>query len=297
MKIVQSFWTKPMFDIANPSGNKLNGGWPHRKFNYYSWMLSCLQLKEYYDSIELVTDSLGKEILIDKLQLPYTSVVTDLDRYHNVNSNLWALGKIHAYGIQTGHFLHVDNDVYISHPFSNIADASVVAQNREMNTDNYSQAFLFIIKNCDYIPAYIKGYENEKYIPGTAMGVVGGTDIAFIQEYVAEVKLFLARNTGFINSCLGKIPPTIFNVFFEQVIFYLLAKSQQRTISYLFPDMENTTVSMAYPHEADKNNGFVHSYAGFKERRIVYSLIEQKLAMLYPEYYQVARQLVATYEL
>lgn len=297
MKIVQSFWTKPMFDSAKPSSNKLNGGWPHRKFNYFSWMLSCLQLKEHYDNIELVTDSIGKKILIDKLKLPYTSVVLDLDRYNETNTDLWALGKIHAYRIQTDHFLHVDNDVYISQSFDSIAIAPIVAQNRELNTDSYTNTFLFIIKNCVYIPSYIKNYEHARYIPGAALGVVGGTDIAFFQEYVAEVEVFLRRNAKFINSSLSQIPATIFNVFFEQVIFHLLAAAKKKQVTYLFPEMENTTASMAYPHQAEKNNGFVHSYAGFKERRIVYSLIEKRLSMLYPDYYKSAIELIATYEL
>lgn len=42
-----------------------------------SWALSCLQLKQSYDKVELVTDSEGAELLINKLHLPYTSCKTN----------------------------------------------------------------------------------------------------------------------------------------------------------------------------------------------------------------------------
>ena len=39
-----------------------------------SWVLSCLSLRNYYDDVELYTDKLGYELLIEKLRLPYTYV-------------------------------------------------------------------------------------------------------------------------------------------------------------------------------------------------------------------------------
>ena len=99
MKIVQSFWTKPFLSGGKGmAGTRLNGGWPEKKFNYFSWALSCLQLRKYYDNVQLVTDDLGKELLIEKMQLPYSSVTTDLNQLDKYNANLWALGKICAPG-------------------------------------------------------------------------------------------------------------------------------------------------------------------------------------------------------
>lgn len=48
-RIVQSYWSKAY-------QNTPNSGWAFRESHYMSWALSCLQLKQFYDEIELVTD-------------------------------------------------------------------------------------------------------------------------------------------------------------------------------------------------------------------------------------------------
>ena len=105
-KIVQSYWSKAY-------QNTPNSGWAFRESHYMSWALSCLQLKQFYDEIELVTDSEGADLLINKLHLPYTSCLTILDKLKNENPAIWALGKIAAYEVQQEPFIHVDGDIYI----------------------------------------------------------------------------------------------------------------------------------------------------------------------------------------
>lgn len=68
MKIVQTFWSGG----ANPLEKAY--GWPLSEYNMMSWVLSCLSLRKYYDDVELYTDKLGYELLIEKLRLPYTYV-------------------------------------------------------------------------------------------------------------------------------------------------------------------------------------------------------------------------------
>jgi len=77
----------------------VRGGWSDKKYNYMSWAFSCLQFKKYYSEVELITDKLGKELLIDKLELPYTSVKVELDQLNSYHSDLWALGKIVKYNL------------------------------------------------------------------------------------------------------------------------------------------------------------------------------------------------------
>ncbi|MCI1683929.1 MAG: hypothetical protein LKI39_15455 [Bacteroides sp.] len=126
-KIVQSYWTEAY--RSSP-----NRGWAFRETHYMSWALSCLQLKQFYDEVELVTDSEGAELLINKLHLPYTSCKTTLDKLSGKNPALWTLGKIAAYEEQEKPFIHVDGDIYIWKPFPNrIENAGILAQNVEKN--------------------------------------------------------------------------------------------------------------------------------------------------------------------
>ncbi len=106
MKIIQSFWSKPSYKKKNVKlHDRNNGGWTDKKYNYFSWALSCLQFRKYYDDVELITDEIGYNILIEKLKLPYTKVDVCLDKINHYHEDLWALGKIYAYSIQNTPFI------------------------------------------------------------------------------------------------------------------------------------------------------------------------------------------------
>ena len=107
MKIIQSFWT------GNKNSLTDSYGWLLPIFNYLSWIISCNQLRRYYDDVTLVTDSQGYDVLINKLHLPYTDVIVSLDCLNHYNPNLWALAKIKAYQSIKEPFIHVDGDVFI----------------------------------------------------------------------------------------------------------------------------------------------------------------------------------------
>ena len=83
-----------------------------------SWALSCLQLNKFYNNVELITDSRGKELLIDKLKLPYKNVRIELDNLNfDCSPQLWVTNKIYSYTLHNEPFLNVDGDVYIFQPF------------------------------------------------------------------------------------------------------------------------------------------------------------------------------------
>jgi hypothetical protein len=287
MKIIQSFWTKPFFHSADfLLDSRLNGGWPARKFNYFSWALSCLQLSEYYTDVCLVTDDLGKYMLIDKLQLPYTSVAVSLNKLDAYDPGLWALGKIYAYSIQEEPFLHVDSDIFIWRKFDDrINNAGLAAQNREIGSE-YSQTFDDICKTFDYIPEYLKELEGLQYVACSNAGIIGGGDIPFFKLYTGEVFRFIDENRDSIRKHIKYLNTAFVNVCYEQVIYNLLAEKNNKEISYLFPDHLDAPKDVGFFHCADANSAFVHCLGTFKKNRLVYRMLEIKLKTLYPEYYR-----------
>ncbi len=91
-----------------------------------------LSINRFYKNMEWVADEVDTEILIDKLDLPYTSVKFLPNKFNDFNVGLWAFPKIYAYGIQNEPFIHVDNDVFISEKLSSeIEGAELIVQNRE----------------------------------------------------------------------------------------------------------------------------------------------------------------------
>ena len=177
-KIVQSYWSKAY-------KNSPNSGWAFKETHYMSWALSCLQLRKFYDEVELVTDSEGADLLINKLHLPYTSCKPVLDKLVDENPAVWALGKIAAYEAQEVPFIHVDGDIYIWKPFpKRIEEADIAAQNVEKN---YPFA-LTCLKRC-----MRRNSESN-------MGIVGGHDLDFFKAYCSLIYSFLDSNRDKLES-------------------------------------------------------------------------------------------------
>jgi hypothetical protein len=299
MKILQSFWTKPFLQsTASLKDARLNGGWPSRKYNYFSWALSCLQLLKYYRQVELVTDDLGKFLLIDKLQLPYTGVNVELNALDNYHPGLWALGKIYAYQLQESPFLHVDNDIFIWKEFDErITHAALTAQNRESNSAVYAETFHDIYRQFKYMPPCLRELEGAPTIPCSNTGIIGGTAGSFFKGYAEEIFAFLQENSDQIRDNIQNVNTAYLNVIYEQVIFLQLAKDKGLDITYLFPDNHDIPKYLGLFHAAGRNQGFVHCLGTYKLNRIVYEVLEVKLKTLYPEYYYRILDLMSSSEI
>ncbi|WP_133054510.1 DUF6734 family protein [Niastella populi] len=298
MKIIQSFWTRPFLQSPNLQDSRMNGGWPARKYNYFSWALSCLQLCRYYSNVELVTDDLGKFILIEKLKLPYTNVNTDLNRINNYNAGLWALGKIYAYSLQESPFLHVDSDIFIWNAFDDrIVKAPLTAQNKEHQSLDYTQTFNEICRKFPYVPDYLKELEGRQYVFCSNAGILGGTDIGFFKAYTNEIFRFIDENNDCIEENIVNMNSAYLNVIYEQVIFSQFAQKTNKEITFLFPYDIDIPKYIGFFHEADRNAGFVHCLGTYKQNRQVYRTLEMKMKTLYPDYYHLILELIDSSEL
>ncbi|HTI10443.1 MAG TPA: DUF6734 family protein [Puia sp.] len=289
MKIIQSCWTKPFLQLGDSlKDTRLNGGWPARKYNYFSWALSCLQLRKYYKDVELVTDDLGSFLLIEKMKLPYSKVTLELNRLDDYNSGLWALGKALAYSIQETPFLHVDNDVFIWNAFEDhIEAASLVAQNIENTVEGAAQTFNEVCSRFHHIPDCLKELEGSKHIQYSNAGVLGGTDVSFFRNYTSEIFTFIHENQESINEHIEDLNLAYVNVIYEQILFNQLAKGGGNHITHLFPDVTDIPRAIGFFHESKNFGGYMHCSGTFKKSRLIYELLEIKLKTLYPDYYEL----------
>ena len=99
MNFIQTLYIN---NFKNPF--KYNFGWVAPEYHLMSWALSCLQLHKTYNKVELYANSSAAKLLIDTLELPYSSVHVTHDSLKLVNENLWALPKIFTYSLQKGSF-------------------------------------------------------------------------------------------------------------------------------------------------------------------------------------------------
>ena len=288
MKIVQSFWSLPALNSLNPStesfSSKFNGGWLRPKYFWMSWALSCLKLRQFYDEVELVTDEIGKKILIDQLKLPYTKVSVCLDKLNHYPTKLWALGKLYTYQMQDEPFIHVDSDVFIWKKFGpSLENSKLIVQSLENeNEHSYYPQIKQIFQHFDYIPnTFWKHCSPGKKIIGVNAGILGGRDIDFIQYYTKEAFSFVDAN----QDKLPQLDMGLFNTVYEQLLFYYLAKEQNKDISYYFKFTEDKIkpfYTLAFlPHRLN----YIHVMGTHKKKSSVCQHLEARLAFEFPVFY------------
>jgi len=283
MKYLQTFWT-------GPSGaNKENlitmkAGWRSCEYHWMSWALSCLLAKDRFGEIHLVTDLKGKEILADRLQLPYTTISTDLEkRLDNYNPHLWALAKIYTYNIQTEPFLHLDGDVFLWHkPGDELLNSPLIAQNLDKDLALYRIGLDQINKCFSHIPdEFLKETYEGKSIYASNAGLLGGHDLKFFKTYCEKAFSLIDKNTD----ALEKMPVGNLNFIFEQFLFCKLAEISQTPVAYFKEMVDNPVFKDYIKFEDYPNVAMAHPVGGFKSYPHVCDHVAKMLRNHYPDYY------------
>lgn len=289
MKIVHSYWSKP--GLANRShSNKSGGGWLHKKYEYYSWALSCLKFKEVYGNIELVTDKEGYKLLIETLQLPYTSVQVALDVLNDYHEKLWAIGKLYAYSLQEEPFLHVDGDVFIWEKLgSAIETAPLAAQHQEVGFAHYKEAYNDLLTYHDYIPEILTAdYKKYGKIDAANAGIFGGNDLDFFKEFVLEAFNFIDQNK---NSIMNEnVFGSRFAIMYEQYLFSCMARKKQRKINYYFSDSSTNYKQLSDFKNKYALKKYTHVMDVYKKLNTHCFELENILRAEYPNYYYTIKK-------
>jgi hypothetical protein len=278
MKIIQSFWT------GQQESTQTTFGWQTPEHHWLGWILSAHQLSKFYD-VELYTDKLGYKYLVEILELPYSKVHVVLDELNHYQSNLWALPKIKAYSLQKEPFLHVDGDVFIWEPFSeDLLNQRLITQNLEVTTNYYQTMWSAISPNLSYLPDEMLPYHKGEERFACNMGIIGGTDLDFFEEYTQKSFEFVDRN-------LESVPVDTmmnFNVFFEQVLFYLMAKQKQIQPSFLINEVseDNGYKGFGDFNKVPHKKTYLHLLGHYKRDHKVCMMLKDYVLKEYPEAFQ-----------
>jgi len=279
MRIIQTLYLQG--NDCDPFHESL--GFLSPEFNWMSWALSCLQLKQYYPNVHLYTNSRGYEVLITKLKLPYDTVfmLDDLE----FPPQLWAYPKLHVYSLQSEPFLHVDGDAFFWEPLDNdLLNKPLIAQNLEINEPWYQMIIRQMIANGLVLPETIsKHLGSGMPLAAYNAGIIGGNDLAFFKEYTSEAFDFLKRN----ELKLKEVCQPQFNMVLEQVLLYCLAVKRQREAHCY---IKQPLSDMTYPGFANFANvpyqtRFIHLMGSFKTNAECCYMLAKRLRQNYPEYY------------
>jgi hypothetical protein len=278
MKIIQSFWAAKQDPIKD------SFGWNRPRYHWLSWVLSVNQLAKYYD-VELYTDSVGYDILIKKLELPYAKVHLVLDELDQYPKGFWALPKIKTYALQEGPFLHIDGDVFIWEAFPKaLLEQGLITQNLEITTDYYHSAWELIEPKLKFIPEEMNAYREGKINLACNMGIVGGNDLSFFKQYTNKSLEFVEKNIS-LNLDQDKAN---FNVFFEQVLFYLMAHKDNKQSAFLINEVskDNDYKGMGDFHRVPIQKTYLHLLGHYKRDRRVCKQLENYVLRFYPEFFE-----------
>lgn len=260
-------------------------GWAAPEYHLMGWALSCLQLQLLYHNVDLYCNSNAALLLKDKLGLPYNNIYVTHDDLNVVSEKLWALPKIFTYSLQKEPFLHLDGDVFLFKKLPvSLLSSELIAQNVEEATNYYLHTQKQLMKYFTYFPNCVrKDFSSSDPVKAVNAGILGGSNITFIKEYSELAFKFINRNTQH----LPLINISIFNVFFEQHLFYCLAKKKRLPIEVLIKEIirDNRYQHLGDFHEVPCKKHYLHLIGQYKRDEYTCRQMASKLRELYPEYY------------
>jgi len=290
MKIIQSFWSKPFEKPYDDSfESRFMGGFPLKRYFIYTWALSILRLKEHFNDVHLVTDDFGKQLMIDALEFPYSTFSTELNEIADIPSKFWCSGKLHAFAKTKQPFLHFDGDVILGDNFNkNITSKNIIAEYHYEDKPKIYQGALNYLK--DEKSNFIKTNKIIEIINAVNyiykdynLGIVGGNDYAFLNEFAIESIKLIERNKSVITT--NEFSPGFLNCFIEQFSFYNLVQEKGKIVDLCI----TTKFDTIYDYQRDilnqitTNFSFIHLHNTYKLN--YYTLPEKWLKSYYPKIY------------
>ncbi|MES2730204.1 MAG: DUF6734 family protein [Bacteroidota bacterium] len=285
MKIIHSFWSKPAFHSnQNHDNARKFGGWLNYKYFLYSTCFSCLTLKRHHKKIDLFTDDKGADIFINQLNLPYDNVSLLLNDLAEEDHRLWVLGKLKTIAAQQEPFMHIDNDVYLwreiptdySHPY-------LIAQSQLLMPTPYRNALNEVFEHFDHIPSCLL----VKPTPQTKIaniGIIGGNDLGFFQEYCATAYTFLENN----KEKLPQINIGFFNQILDEYLFTCLANEKEFPVQCLINDPYDDKEMLAVLrfHLVPVFDKYIHLVGIAKQNVMACEQLELRFEYEFPQEYK-----------
>ena len=284
MKAIMSLWSVPIFSgKTNP--------WFSSKDMWNSWILSSHLAKQHYNELELITDDYGKSILIDKLNLPFTNVSTELQKYNDFKYVIWSFGKTIAYSLQTSPFIHLDFDVYLWQPLpERLHSANIVAQNPEWvlpKDENFPYKVPQFFENVKWVTPTMRIFDHLDLFQVPCCGIFGGTNLDIIQDYCRQAKLIVTHSD---NAAAMKMEwfSTGFSCMCEQYLIGAVLESYSLKPEYLFTVDQD--IQQVYRPNFSPYAKFTH-LVGSKNKTESSEVLNNYVKEKYPKFHEKLSQL------
>lgn len=276
MRAVWSFWSKP---FREGRGSR----WLSDYHARLAWGLSVERARRHYPDTQLVTDDDGAEILVDRLKLPFASVSLELNALRD--PDWWALGKLYAYRLQTGPFVHIDSDVFLWKPLpAELESAAVFAQSPETfdpDRDGHwypLRAVEDTFRDSGWLPDAWRRY-SARHAPlvASCCGVIGGHRTDVLRDF-AELGVRVVEAPENAAGWAAWGDKGYCNVLIEQFLLNAVAEAAAVRVAYLF-----ASDAEAYDPSRAEALGYTHLIGGAKRNPELMADLEARMWADHPE--------------
>lgn len=265
-KCVYTYWAS--------EGNE-SAGFNSTKELAFFLSLSVEYAKKNFKTVELVTNTAGKKLLIGKYKIAFTNVSTALNGLE-VHDDLFAYAKLKTYSLQKEPFVHIDIDVILWEKIpANISKSKIFFQNKEPFTIQPGYKFLV-----EAIQGTTTAYfcREKKIQHAYNCGVVGVNDLPLMQKWIlaAEDLIFNPNNKHFWNRMENKGQ---MNYLFEQYFIACILKGEKIEPEVLIKNF-------SYKNISNPEFKMTHFWGDTKRKAVEINKIKARLKREYPTIYK-----------
>jgi len=288
MRAVWSFWSKPFHARQSEP-------WCSPLHHLLAWGLSVRAAGQHYPDTVLITDRLGKKLLIDQLGLPFVHVSTELERIRDADTRWWMSGKLIAYGVQDRPFVHIDTDVFLWKRLPpRLEQAAAFSQSperfgrvdRAYDPEDVERAFAQAGVNLPIEWEWARS--KDTLYTAENCGILGGANVAFLRYY-AQMAADLVINPKYAAAWSLGYDRRRHTILIEQFLASACAQyhrfhpgSPYRGVHFqrLFP------THPLYDPASSARMGYTHLICGAKSNPEVARRIEERVRREDPAYFR-----------
>lgn len=257
---------------------------------WYAWILSLGTVSRYYPDTTLYTDDKGAEWLLEKLRLPFKSVVVNLDFLRDKNPQWWCYSKLKAYASHPRPFIHFDSDVFLWQKLPDRFDsAHVIAQSPEYLAEYYQLDLLDDTAKQvgGWLPVEYVSYRQTSIQRAINCGFMGGNNLAFIRHYANLGMEFIEANPQMwsLYKELYREGIVVEQYLLASCIHYYTQVNSRYghvSIDLLF---EKNMHELVFHKELTKQAGFTHIIGFSKGDKAIAERLENRVKRDYPILY------------
>lgn len=266
--------------------------WLNPKSHLIGWVHSVFSVRPLFKTLALYTDSVGKNILIDILNLPFDEVHIIFDDEPRLDNSLFAIPKMITYSIQTEPFIHIDADIFINGPnvlteellSSDILTQSIEDINRYYAFyDNAVSQFLDseILETPDW-------FKNRKEVTHAyCYGLFGGNNVSKITECFSEILKVIKPGT-FDAIPDGNLKDSL-NICYEQYMATVFLEKDNSKIKTLM-----STVNLMDQEDEATEIGFCHLFGSGKKSVDTCNTLERCVMASKPDHHKKIEEFISS---